>query len=192
MIDAIIAHQISGVGPDGALPSVRREFLVEMFFTSITVRVWTGRGDLVANGVTWSGLGAVATIDGLDAPIGESAPLLSLGLSGVDPLIALMARNSKTEVGGRTVRVLMAFFDDAGMLLSAPIVIRTATMTRMKFDCELTKWTITAEAETFFVRRSQPMFSALTHTDQNSRAPGDKGCEFVASMVNSTTVWPPA
>lgn len=191
-MDAVIDHQISGIGPDGALPAVRREFLVELLFTSIPVRCWTGRGDLVAAGYQWSGLGEFATIDGLDAPIGESAPLLQIGLSGVDPLIALLARNAKTEVSGRTVRVLMAFFDDAGQLLGQPITIRTATMTRMKFDCELTKWNITCEAETFFVRRSQPLFSALTHTDQDARSPGDKGLEFVASMVNATTVWPPA
>src|SRR5215207_9670826 len=103
---------------------LRASPLVYFDFLDDPVGVWTGYGRLSAeDGKTYSGLGELGSISGLESAIGAQAPDVTFSLSGVDPSIIIPTLNASDQVKDRPVIVYMQFFDDAWQTVDPPYAI---------------------------------------------------------------------
>lgn len=171
--------------------AVRLAWLVRLGFASGEIRVWLGYGPLVAGGETWSGLGEFASISGLEVPLGGTAPITTMTLSGVDPVLKSKVREASAEAKGRPVRFYMQFFDENLQTLDSPYAVHTGVMDQLSVSAPNAETrTIEMTVEGLFTRRAIPPFGMLSNRDQQARFPGDRGLEYVTAMQSKTTNWP--
>jgi hypothetical protein len=180
---------------------VQAALLGQFDFASETMRLWNGGGILEANDDTkWQGLGQWGSVTGLEQAINGQAPEATFTLSGIDADILLLTRDEfEEEVRGRMVRVLLQFFgtDDVNdpdnqRPLDNPFPIWAGLMLKPTFtlDQETGERSVAVAAESIFSQRGRPRFAMYTDADQQKRFPGDRGFEFVASLINKETTWP--
>lgn len=168
-----------------AAPLVRFEWL------PTTSRYWLGFGTLTADGVPWTGLGDLASISGIEAAIGGTAPEVTLALSGVKAEHLTAALDASTNVTGKMVTVYLQFFDASAQVVGTPYALWAGKMDVMRIrapDAETRVVEVTAE--TVFARRASPPWAWLTDRDQRRRYSGDRGLEFVPTMASKNPVWP--
>lgn len=160
---------------------------------------WMGFGNLVAGGETWLGTGEMISIDGLDMPVGTTAPRTTFSLSGVDAAIVNLARNASDRVKDRRCTVYLQFFEIApsdGQVapwapLDAPYAIWSGIMDQMTYAAEgPSQRTVTLTAESIWTGRRKPAYGRYTDRDQNARFPGDRGLEQLPDLVQKTIRWP--
>ena len=118
-----------------------------------------------------------------------SAPVATFKLSGVDDNLIAIAVNSASEVTGNPCTVYLQFLSSAGVPLDDPIAIWAGTMDTLTFQAGVKDQAITLTAETLFVDRVRAPFGLYSDTDQRARWPGDRGFEFVASLIFKTVNW---
>lgn len=170
--------------------------LVEMQFASATMRVHTGFGSLVAGAQTWSGVGDLVSISGLEQTTQGEAGQATFMVSGVSAdLLAAAKTEDGAEYRQRPITVYLQFFDVAtDAAIGSPIAIWTGLMDNMRISRtngdEGPLRTITLTAETLFQDRARPPYGSYSDADQKARYAGDKGCERVAGLVDTVVKWP--
>lgn len=170
--------------------------LVALAFASATMRVHTGFGDLVAGAQTWSGVGDLVSISGLEQTTQGEAGQATFTVSGVSAtLIASAQSESGAEYRQRPITVYLQFFDVAtDAAIGSPVAIWTGLMDNMRIarsnGDDGPVRTITLTAETLFQDRARPSYGSYSDSDQKARFAGDKGCERVAGLVDTVVKWP--
>ena len=172
--------------------SVRSAWLLFLDFKDDPTRVWEGVGTLKTNDAnTWSGIGELGSISGLEQTLNGSAPVARLALSGVDPDLVTVTKNAADQIKGRDVTVYGQFFDDDAKPLGSPFSLWSGVMDQLTYSMSGEgPRTISVTAEGLFTRRGRPAFGLLTDRDQKARFAGDRGLEFVGSLANKTVTWP--
>lgn len=179
--------------------------LVSMHFASETWRLWGGYDLLqTKDGSEWKALGHLGSISGIEQAMDGRAPEATMTLSGVTPEIIKLARDDfATEARNRLVRVWLQFFGvddeadpDNQRCLDDPYPIWAGRMLRPGFtfdrggEAEGDEATVSVTLESIFTARSRPNFALYTDSDQQARFPGDRGFEYVGSLVNKVLTWP--
>lgn len=174
--------------------------LIHFDFTSEPIRLWGGNGLLTTNdAVEWQGLGTMGSLGGIEQAVNGEAPEASFTLSGIDATIMRLARDEfEAEVRGRMVRALIQFFGtddpddpDNQRCLDAPYPVWAGICLKPSFvlgqDGERS---VTIAAESLFSLRNRPRYAMYTDRDQQLRFPGDKGFEFVGTLIKKVLTWP--
>jgi len=174
--------------------------LVKFDFASETVRLWTGPGPLETNdGALWLGTGELGGMSGIEQAVNGQAPEGTFTLSAVDADIMRLARDEfAEEVRGRIARVYIQFFGvddpddpDNQRPLDNPYPVWAGRMLTPTFAFDAGgERSVTISAESLFSLRSRPRHAMYTDRDQQHRFPGDRGFEFVGSLVNKVLTWP--
>lgn len=179
--------------------TVRCDILAELRFKSETVRTWNGNTVLPVGGHDWMPLKGIASIDGLAVSGMGQSEAVTMTLSGVpsSELDFLSLALEETPDANQQLAVLaLQFFGEDWQPVGTPLGIFWGFMQPPKVsrgDMTLTDGavqTITVSAENAFFNRSRAPNGRYTDRDQQSRSPGDKFFQFVASLVNRTFVWP--
>lgn len=188
-----IAHSLAGGRVDFA-------WLVRFNFTSEIMRLWRGNGELTTtDSAKWEGIGQLGAVSGIEQAINGEAPQATFTLSGIDADIMRLARDEfEAQVRGRLVYALIQFFgvDDADdpdnqRPLDSPYPLWCGRMLTPTFVFEASgERSVTIAAESLFSLRSRPQYAMYTDADQRRRFPGDRGFEFVGSLVNKVVTWP--
>lgn len=163
--------------------------LHEFQFQSVTKRFWDGHGYLPAGGHEWLGFGQMGSVAGLEQSRGMGAPQATFMLSGVDDFLISVAVNGAAEATGRPCAVYLQFLTAAYKPLDTPIAIWTGNMDTVGFKAGTKQQRITLTAETLFIDRIRAPWGFMTDSDQRARWPGDRGFEFVASLVFKSVNW---
>lgn len=175
--------------------TVRLAVLCEFDFVGGAGRYWLGFGPLLtADGRRWEGTGALGKIEGLDVPVGTTAPKTTFTLSGVDARAAALVRQQGAAVRGRDVRVLLQFYQETGgeiVRFDAPVEAWSGEMDLPRYDAlGGGKFAVSVAAEGPWAARNKPPFGFYTDTDQQRRWPGDRGLELMASLPGKVVNWP--
>lgn len=172
--------------------TVRMSVLVHMDFLSGPVRAWPGTGPIVSGGYTWQGVTArLVAIDPGTPSVDGAAEAFSVGVSGVDPSFLAKVVAAESEALGRRLSLYLQFFDEAWQPLDGPISLRRGRMAGFSFSGagDATR-SIVVRAEGRLVARGRPPLTYLSDAEQQTRYPGDRGCEFVPGLQDLTVVWP--
>ncbi|MDP2358021.1 MAG: hypothetical protein Q8M31_18420 [Beijerinckiaceae bacterium] len=171
--------------------TVRPGYLVHLDFLDDPQRLWLGHGLLEAGGHTWSGIGELASISGIESAIGGTAPVVTFGLSGVSPAIIAASLVSASQAKGRDAAIYLQFFDEAGQTLDNPYAVWLGFMDVMRVQVDGPQIRrVELTAETLFTRRASPPWGYLSDRDQQRLFPGDRGLEEIAAMRDKSVEWP--
>lgn len=189
---------------------VQAEWLVHFDFTSEPMFLRLGgKGPLrTLNGQIWQGLGDLGSISGIEQAVNGQAPQATFTLSGIDADITRLALDSFTaEVKGRLGKVFIQYFGvddpddpDNQRVLDNPYAVWGGRFLQPSFRHEEDgSRSVTISAESLFSLRSRPQYATYTDSDQRARFPadpenpddpGDRGFEFVPSLVSKVVTWP--
>lgn len=166
---------------------IRPLILVEAEFDSDTVRLWSGRGDLQWNSHTWAGAGNLLNI----SPIHETSELRADGaaiqLSGIPQ--SLLSLALQEDYQGRTLRIYLGAFTDAGEVISSPVVMFSGRMDVMTIDETGGTSVINISVENRLIDFERTRTRRYTSEDQKIDYPNDKGLEFVTSIQEVEIAW---
>lgn len=160
--------------------SVDLYYAVEMFFDGGTMRLWTGVGDKVINGNTYTGTGSLLGISGLEENDDLSAPGVNITLSGLDSAIVSLAlqepyqnRECKIHIGsdGDTLEVFSGFMDV------------------MSIDDSGDSCSISVSIESRLIILDRKSAFRYTQETQEARYPGDTFFSYVADLADRQIVW---
>lgn len=191
---------------------LRPFYAVNLFFDEGTVRLWTGPGDLVVAGVTYSGVGTLLNIASVEETADLSARGLELTLSGISSSLLSLALSSTYH--GRKCGLFFGLFVEDNILLESstegnPDYILLETGDRMKLELAFGGITnvftgymdkmdiletgetssITLHVESKLIDLERPRVARYNSGYQQSIYPGDKGLNYVESLQDKKISW---
>jgi len=169
---------------------VRAAYLIELEFTTETMCLWTGYWPIEAAGRTWTGLGKVGSVSGLDLSPGMAQQPVTLTLSGIDTTIAARAKAHEDEVRGRRARIWLQYFDSSWQPLDQPWGLFAGKMDKMSIEIGATLGSVSLTVEHILVAKHRPPYGYYSHADQIARFPGDLGLERMALNQNRKVAFP--
>lgn len=157
-------------------------YAVDASFSSGAVRVWTGIGDRVINGNTYTGAGALLSISGMDEVADLSAKSITVTLTGLDPAILSLALGEPYQR-----RKLTVFF---GVQSESSVVeIFSGQMNTMTIEDSGDVSTISVMVDSKLVELERASNRRYTSESQKSRYPNDTFFDYVAKLQDRQIVW---
>lgn len=172
--------------------TVALAILVKFDFPGDTQRLWQGgTGTLIADSEEWVGLGTVGSVSDMQIGHGDSASLITFMLSGVDQDIVALAREAGS-VRGTPASIYFGFLSAPKRMLDSPFLLETGKLDVLSFAANGPRdRTVICTMESDFADRSGASFGRYSPRDQAGLGyPDDRGLDFVASMVYTSTSWP--
>ncbi len=157
-------------------------FLLEFVFVSETKRAWSGFGKLrTSDAKEWDGVGEVASIQGLSAGLGTSAPAGQIIASGVSSTV-LNAAVTASEYKDRPLLIYFQPFVNR-TLSGAPVPLALRFMKNLEITRNAGLRTITVNHEGPYTGRRRPPAGWYSFHDQQKRHSGDLFCERVFDLL---------
>ena len=166
---------------------LRPAFFVEAHFVSGPIYVWSGLGQIVWNGQTWTGVGSLGKISTIEEGSTVEAKGTSLSLSGIDPVL-LADVLLEFQVGLPAI-IWLGLFDASLVLIPDPVCCFAGTMDQPTIDVSGDAATITVNCENRLYEMNVPANRRYTQEDQQRDYPGDLGFQFVNSIQESQIFW---
>lgn len=163
--------------------SLQPAIFVEAYFATGPIRVWTGFGSISWNGHTWQGLGTLGSISVIEEGSNVEAKGITLTLSGFDA--TLLADVLGEFQLGLSVTIWLGMFS-SGSIISTPIVSWAGRMDQPTIDVDGQTATISINCESRLIDMNVSVLRRYTNDDQQIDYPGDRGMEFVASLIERT------
>lgn len=154
---------------------IRLAFAVEIQWAEITARFHTGVGDLVINGVTFSGVGALGEIGTIKENSASSPSKVDITLTGFDD--SLRGEVLRARYHGRPVTIWLSALNDDWQTEAAEVVFKgKITDSKVKIG---EKNTIKITASNRFEDWDKKRADRFNDESQNARHPGDRALKYV-------------
>lgn len=170
-----------------AAPLVRPGLLAYFDFASGPVRLWTGFGNLVWGGNTFSGMGDFLSIERVTEQRDIRASSLTLMLSGVSS--DYIAYTLSTEYRSREAKLWLCLFDSSNALVADPTVIFAGRMDTMTIQDsgESARIALTIESRLADLQRARER--RYTNEDQKRYYTSDEGLKYVSGLQLKQLPW---
>lgn len=168
---------------------VRPLSFYELQFTSGTIRIHNGVGDIPWGGNTWEGAGALIAASPIEEGEDGTAIRVSLQLSGVDPALVTIAEGE--AIYRRTAICYIGALTRAGTLHATPDERWRGLMENIEISLGEVN-TITLNVESELIRDRQAIGALFTDETQQRLYSGDTGFEFLSQVIDATDIhWGP-
>ena len=151
------------------------------------VRAWSGVGNLIYGGNTFTGTGTFGTISAVEETTEMKATGLTLSLSGIPAALISTSLNSIRQ--GLPGIVYLGALDSAGALIADPLVLFSGLVDVPKVDEDGETATISISLESLEVDRERSRVRRYTPEDQYLIDATDRGFEYVASLQDKQIIW---
>jgi hypothetical protein len=156
-------------------------------FSTETVYIWTGQGNVAFNGQTYLGLGSLLNISTMESGTDISARGITISLSGLDPnLLGDCMTGFKL---GLPASILLGVFDSTGNLIDYAITSFVGRMGQPTVSVSGVTATIAINVETRLVDLNSIPDRRYTMQDQAMDYPGDLGFSLVSQIQEKTLYW---
>ena len=182
-------------------------YAIEMLFEASPLRLWTGLGDLVFDGVTYTGSGTLLGVETIEETSEIAVRGATLTLSGVPSEVASLAL--QTPYQGRTCTIYFGLLskgnllqesgryilkEDGGKIMlqeqdTSLTEIFSGYMDEMNIDEGPETSSIEVKVENKLIDLERARVRRFTSGYQKSKYPGDKGFDFVESIQDKEVVW---
>lgn len=168
---------------DAALdePVYRPLVLVEMHFDSGVVRAHSGVGDFPLSGNVFKGVSWLGKVSDWQEAEGLQAYGIELELSQVEK--ALVAISLGEHYRGRPLLIWIAFLDENGQLVGAPVGPWRWRMSTLDGEFGDPKGSLVLRAGSRMAMWERANPRRWTDEDQRAKYPDDYGCEFVSAAA---------
>lgn len=159
---------------------------VSFAFSSATIYVWSGFGDLTISGNNYVGVGTLGKITPTVEQVTMVAERKTYQLTGVDPALVLEADFDSAY--GRSVTEYLGFISPAGVVVTTPEINwegRMDSCRRLDGPAPI----IEVNAEHRLALLDKPDGWRYTHEHQQQFFAGDDGLKQVPSIENTELLW---
>jgi len=165
--------------------------LVELQLRSGTVRYTNWPISVDVFGATWQGVGNLGHISPLHESEDGAEEKLTLELSPVDLGTRALALGDPADYQDRTVRVWVGMVDpNSFQLAGLPVMRFVGVMDQLKVEREGNTATIKLDCRTAsYDVRSNPAALRMNHVQHQARHPGERGLEYLTSLIGNPAVW---
>jgi hypothetical protein len=182
-------------------------FAIEMLFDGSPLRLWTGVGDLVVGGVTYTGSGTLLNVSSIEETAEISVRGATLTLSAVPGEVISLAL--QTPYQGRVCNIYFGTFSKGSLLQESGSYLLLEDGSRITLELQETGLTqifsgymdemnidegpdfstIELKVENRLIDLERQRVRRYTSGYQKSVYPGDKGFDFVESLQDRDVVW---
>ena len=183
-------------------------FAIEIDFASGPLYLWTGYGDLIANGNTYLGAGQLVNISSIEETTEIEAKGATITMSGIPSSFLSLALTEPYQ--GRECRIYFGLWlsnseisteDDQTITTENLLQLQlegdnkyfaeifSGELDQMNISEEAATATISVTVENILIKLERPVVRRFTNEDQKSRFPSDRGLEFVASLQDKEIFW---
>lgn len=169
-------------------------WLVELAFTSGTLRYTTAPVSISALSQTWLGLGALASVSGVTESEEVQADAINLSLSIVDTALITASLGSVENYRGKAARVYLQLLDETFQPAGTAVRRWSGLMDRVEIKRSQGQDGSSGVVELRCsrngigrMRNAQGL--RLTHEQQLRRFAGDTGLRYVRTLIEKPTVW---
>ena len=156
-------------------------WLAEIEFESGLLYIWTGNSELNWNGHTWVPVGGNGFVEEITETEEVRASGIRLELSGFKSEYVGLAIGSVRQ--GKSATVYLAFLNDAGAFIGAPIQSFTGSVDTSEITDDGSSATITLNVESELILLGRKRVRRYTHHDQLMDYPSDLGFKHVAAVA---------
>lgn len=191
--------------------SVSPAVMIEMFFDSGTLRMWTGYGTVDFNGETFFGAGNMIGFSTIEETEELEAKGIVVSLNGIPSSLIAISLTEKTRA--RPFRMYLASYttqryvatedgtgvvdleDDSGsvllenQLIDVPYKIFSGLMDVIEFVDNGQEATLRLSVENALIIGRRTKVRRYTSEDQKKRFPNDKGLDFINQLQDKELVW---
>lgn len=162
-------------------------FAVELVFDNAPLRLWTGVGDLVYEGDTYTGSGNLLTVSSVEETSEIAVRGATLTLSGVPSEVISLAL--QTPYQGRVCNIYLGTINKANNDSLSLTQIFAGYMDTMNIAEGPDTSTIELSVENKLIDLERARVARFTSGYQKSKFSGDLGLDFVESMQDRDVSW---
>lgn len=163
------------------------EIFVKMFFDSGTTFAWTGYGDKIWNGETYSGLGDLVSFGRIEESSIVKASGTVMILSGVKSSLISIALQEDYQ--GRRAEIYFAVLDPSENIIADPYQIFAGKMDVMEIEDNGQEATISVSVENDLIDLFKARLRNYTPEDQKAHFPDDLGLDFIPFIQDAEVIW---
>lgn len=170
--------------------SVRPFYALSVEFTSSTLRLWTGFGDLTIDSETYIGSGNLLTISNVQETADIKATGIKVSLSGLDTSILSSSISQDSE--GANVELYFGVLTTTGnaqAIVDTPYKLFSGSLDTIGVSESGGTSTITITVENRLITLEKAADRRYTDQDQKNLFAGDRGLEFIDSLQNKELIW---
>lgn len=156
-------------------------------FASGMVRVWSGLGDMVWDGKTWTGAGSLLGLGPIEETEQVVANGTSISLSGVPLEMVALAIDEARQ--GSPGRVWLGLLAEDRSIIADPVQAFSGRLDVPEISDSADSCTITISYESRLIDLGTARTWRYTHESQQALHPGDKGFEFVTTIQDKEITW---
>ncbi len=150
------------------------------------LRLWTGVGSRSWDAKTWIGGGLVLGISMITEATTMQAVGFEVTLSGMpSDKISLALDSARKNKPGR---LWLMLFDSVGAVIDDPYLLKRGKFDMIPIEDSGETCTITVRYEDRLLGLSIPRERRYTHEDQQLRAPGDLGFQYVQALQDAAFI----
>lgn len=168
-------------------PTTRPIVLVEVEFSSGTINVWSGYGDLSWDSKTWTGVGELGKVSTIKETSEVRADNFVLELSGIPSDLVGKALDEVRY--GKPATVWKGFLTQAGSVIADPEIFYKGFTDRAELEEGGESATIRVNCESDMAALQRANERRHTSEDQKQEFAGDLGFDFNASLAELKLVW---
>lgn len=172
-------------------------WLVDLEFSSGTIRYTTAPLSLVISGNTYTGLGTLASVSAVSESENTDAEKITLGFSIVSTGMLGATLGNVHYYRGKPAHLWLQLFDDAFQPAGAPVKRWSGTMDRVVVNRTPSdkagggaSGTLEMQCSRYGMARARNAPGLrLNHAQQQMAYPGDLGLEYVAKLLEQPALW---
>ena len=150
------------------------------------IRLWSGIGDLVYAGDTYTGVGNLLSVRLAEESKEIAAKGVNVALNGINS--TLIAKALDENYRGRTMAIYLFFMDDNQVVLY-PYAVFVGYINMMNIQDNGETSIISIDAESKLIDLQRPRERRYTGEDQKIDYPNDKGLDAVTWIQNQKIKW---
>lgn len=162
-------------------------YALEFGFDSGVARLWTGLGELISDGETWTGGAGVIGISTSSETVDLSANNVIVTLNGLDSNILTIALAEPYR--GRPFTLYLGCLDENNQSVGSMYQLFKGRMDTMSVEDSGTSANISLVVENALVDLERPRIRRLTNEEQLARYPGDQSLNGVAKLQDRQISW---
>lgn len=172
-------------------------YLIEMAFTTGTIRLTSAPMDVSSGGYTWQGLGMLVDVSTLAQSEDPSGERFTLSLTAVNNAMLALTLGAVDTYRGRPARVYAQLFDEQWQPAGAAVLCASGYMDKVQIprrrsppeggDSVGRIEMLCSRAGMARARNSQGL--RLTDAQQQQRYPGDTGLSRVQALLEAPSLW---
>ena len=162
-------------------------FAVKAEFDTAAICIWSGRGDIIIDSVTYTGAGELLGLSNIEEGTELKSNGVSVVVSGMDSTILSYALDENYQ--NRPITIFMGYIMGGSNESAGTLTLFKGRMTTLSISDLPTGASINIDAENRLIDLNRPSHYRYTKESQNYLYPNDVGLNRISLLQDKEIVW---